>query len=348
MAKDAADVMGVALGKAAREAVQNVSKAARKRSRGHQLGPLSGPGGLAAGVGLAALAPLAGKGVSKLASGLSSNGSGPLKAVGEKLSDRVGEGVTSSVKDSVKDKVPGLGGASQGGKSQGVPGVGKGRRMPIQQDIDIGVPVGTVYNEWTQFERWPEFMHRVQQVSQEDESHLSFTTKAWGITKEFKAEILEQRPEERIKWRVTEGMIHNGVVTFHELAPRLTRVEINLDVEPGSLLEKAARGMRHVTRAVRADLARFKAHVLMEEEESGAWRGQVEDGDVKKKPSPRRSRSRSGSSESRARSSSRRTRGATNGGGQRSSNGAGKRSSTSSGSSARSAPGGRRTSGSRS
>jgi uncharacterized membrane protein len=192
-----------------------------------------------------------------------------------------------------------------------MPGVGKGRRMPIQQSIDVAVPLKTAYNQWTQFEDWPKFMHRVKNVSQEDESHLTFKTKVWGISKEFEAEIVEQRPDQRIKWKVTEGVTHTGVVTFHELADRLTRIEVSLDLEPGSLIEKAARGMRHVKRAVRADLARFKAYVMMEEEETGSWRGRIEDGDVKRRRSS--SRSRTSGSSSRRRSSS--SRSSSNGGG---------------------------------
>src|SRR6185503_14160164 len=142
-----------------------------------------------------------------------------------------------------------------------------------------------------------------QSVSQEDESHVSFKTKIWGFTREFKAEIVEQRPDERIKWKVSEGVTHTGVVTFHEVAPRLTRVEVNLDLEPGGLIEKAARGMRHVKRAVRADLARFKAYVMMNEEEDGAWRGTIEDGEVKKQRSSSSSRRRSSAS-SRSKSGS--------------------------------------------
>src|SRR5204863_232491 len=52
------------------------------------------------------------------------------------------------------------------------------------------------------------------------------------------------------------------------------------DVSPGSLIEKAARGMRHVKRAVRADLHRFKAYIEMQENETGAWRGVIEDGEL--------------------------------------------------------------------
>jgi hypothetical protein len=154
--------------------------------------------------------------------------------------------------------------------------------MPVQQSVDVAVPLETAYNQWTQFEDWPEFMHRVTNVSQDDPCEVKFATKIWGKTKEFTAHIETQRPDERIKWQVTEGMIHNGVVTFHELAPRLTRIELGLDVEPGSLLEKAARGMRHVKRAARADLHRFKAFIEMLEKETGAWRGVIEDGEVVK------------------------------------------------------------------
>jgi uncharacterized membrane protein len=229
-----------------------------------------------------------------------------------------------------KGLLPGGGGAK--GKSQGVPGVGKGRRMPIQQDIDIGAPLSTVYNQWTQFEDWPKFMHRLQQVAQEDETHVTFKTKIWGISKEFKAEIVEQRPDERIKWRVTDGVTHSGVVTFHELAPRLTRVELNLDVQPGSLIEKAARGMRHVKRAVRADMARFKAYVLMEQEETGAWRGAIEDGDVKKTSSS--SRNRSASSGRRTSSASSKRQRSSNSGRSRSASSGRTRASSSNGSSA--------------
>ena len=123
-------------------------------------------------------------------------------------------------------------------------------------------------------------MHRVTNVSQADECTINFTTKIWGKTKEYEAKIVTQRPDDRIKWKVSQGITHTGVASFHELAPRLTRIEISLDVDPGSLIEKAARGMRHIKRAVRADLHRYKAFIEMQEIETGAWRGVIEDGEV--------------------------------------------------------------------
>ena len=176
---------------------------------------------------------------------------------------------------------------------------GSGRRMPIQQSVDVAVPIKVAYNRWTQFEDWPEFMHRFESVEQAEDTKLSFTIKVWGITRKFQAEIVEQRPDQRIEWNVTEGLAHTGVVTFHELADHLTRIEVSLDFEPHGMLEKMGRGMRFTKRAVRADLHRFKALVELDEEAEGGWRGTIEDGEVK-----RRTERRSTGSSSRRRTQS--------------------------------------------
>jgi uncharacterized membrane protein len=273
MAKDVGDLIGTAIGRVARETAQSV---AASRKRGSRMN-LSGGRGLAAGAGLASLAPIAFKGAKSKFEG----------------------NVRDKAKEGAKDALP-----FGGGNKNEEAGVGKGRRMPIQQSMDIGAPLKTVYNEWTQFEEWPAFMHRLESVSQEDETHVRFKTKIWGKSKEFMAEIVEQVPDERIKWEVNEGVTHTGVVTFHETAKNLTHVELNMDVQPGSLIEKAARGMRHIKRAVRADMHRFKAHVMMNQEEHGAWRGTIDDGEVKRTRSRSRSTSRSGSSSSRSSGSS--------------------------------------------
>ena len=232
---------------------------------------------------------------------------------GEKVNDKAGDG----------------GGGGKGAQ----PGVGKGRRMPVQQAIDVGVPVSVAYNQFTQFEEWPKFMHRVQSVSQEDETHLKFKTKIWLFSREFTAEIEEQRPDERILWNVTEGITHHGVATFHELAPRLTRIEISVDVEPSGLIEKSARGMRHVKRAIRADLHRYKAYTMMHEEADGEWRGTIEDGEVKEEAE---SESKERESQS-SRSSSRRSSGDSKSGSERKSR-SGSKSGSGSRSSSRSKP----------
>ena len=186
------------------------------------------------------------------------------------------------------------------GEGSAAPGHGSGRRMPIQQSVDVAVPIKVAYDQWTQFEEWPRFMHRLESVDQIDESTVAFSAKVWGVNKRFEAKILEQRPEERIEWDVSQGLAHIGVVTFHELSKRLTRIEVTLDVEPDSLVEKAARGMRFIKRAVRGDLHRFKAYVELNEEAEDGWRGTIDHGEVK-----RRKRSSSGSNGKRSRGNNR-------------------------------------------
>jgi uncharacterized membrane protein len=277
------------------------------KSNGAAKGGLSGVKGVAAGAGAAALIPFALKNAGKLAKGLGVDGlENVVKSPGDALggaASNVGERLMSNAKDKAKDTLdeaggPGgvmkdaakqmlpFGGGDGGGGGGGAEGVGKGRRMPVQQSVDIGLPIETVYNQWTQFEDWPQFMHRVTRVTQEDDCTVSFATKIWGKTKEFTAKIETQRPEEKIKWKVSQGMTHNGVVSFHELGPNLTRVMLSFDVDPGSLVEKFARGARHVKRAARADLHRFKAFIEMAEQETGAWRGVIEDGELVEEHDP--------------------------------------------------------------
>jgi uncharacterized membrane protein len=290
MAKDLSDTVRDTLGDIVKEAVKNIGDAKENKQT------MAGARGLAAGAGLAALAPLAKKGFDAVRSngGPSLPSPKPAKLAG-KAASKVGDRVGEKLKEGVSNKVDEAGGAAgvakqaaggllpggdSGGGKEGMEGVGKGRRMPVQQAVDVAVPLETAYNQWTQFEDWPNFMQRVTRVTQEDDCTVSFATKIWGKTKEFVAEIETQRPDERIKWRVTQGITHTGVVTFHELAPRLTRVELNIDVDPGSLIEKFARGARNIKRAVRADLHRYKAFIEMQEVETGAWRGVIEEGEL--------------------------------------------------------------------
>lgn len=290
MAKDLQETVRTTVKHALSEVGDSFNGAVGKRGGG-----LSGMKGIAAGAGAAVLVPLAVKNAGRLAQAVGIDGvadavKSPVQGLGSKVAGGVGDKVGEKIDEAggatgiIQSILPFGGGSGEDVRHDaGVPGVGKGRRMPVQQSIDIGAPVETVYNQWTQYEAWPAFMHRVTRVTQEDECTVSFETKIWGRSKEFTAQIETQRPDARVKWRVTEGITHQGVVTFHELGPNLTRVLLSMDLEPGGMLEKAARGMRHVKRAARADLHRFKSFIEMAEHETGAWRGVIEDGAVKRK-----------------------------------------------------------------
>jgi uncharacterized membrane protein len=265
VAKNIAGVMRDRVARAARGTAHSVARGTAhsigRDGKGRSSGnALAGAGGVAAGAGLAAIAPVV------------------VKRAGKAAIHRLAGGGDGDAAQQAGETAPRRG--TGGGAQKGAPGVGAGRRMPVQQSMDVGVPIQTCYNQWTQFEDWPTFMQRVTRVTQEDPVTVSFAAKIWGTTKTFTAQIETQRPDERIRWHVEDGIMHTGVVTFHELAPRLTRVELSVDVDPGSWLEKGARGMRHIKRAMRADMHRFKAFIEMQEVETGAWRGVIEDGEL--------------------------------------------------------------------
>jgi len=149
----------------------------------------------------------------------------------------------------------------------------------VQKSIDVDVPVSTAYNQWTQFETYPQFMSGVESITQLDETHLHWVTDIAGVEREFDAEISEQHPDERIAWHSTGGDTrHAGVVTFHRLDESRARVMVQIDWQPSGLAEKVGSAVNVDDRQVTRDLERFKEVIEGRSAESGAWRGDVEAG----------------------------------------------------------------------
>ena len=146
----------------------------------------------------------------------------------------------------------------------------------IEESIDVAVPVRTAYNQWTQFEDFPRFMEGVEEVRQIDDTHLHWRTKVGGRDKEFDAEITEQRPDERIAWSATRGAEQAGVVTFHRVDDRRTRIMLQLEAEPDGTAEKVGDALGVLKRRVKGDLERFREMIESRGSESGGWRGEVE------------------------------------------------------------------------
>ncbi|WP_107705205.1 SRPBCC family protein [Nocardioides allogilvus] len=149
----------------------------------------------------------------------------------------------------------------------------------VQKSIDVDVPVSTAYNQWTQFESFPEFMGGVESITQSDDTHTHWVTNIAGVEREFDAEITEQHPDERVAWRSVGGEVqHGGVVTFHRLDESTTRVMVQIDWQPSGAAEKVASAINVDDRQVAKDLESFKQLIESRGNESGAWRGDVDAG----------------------------------------------------------------------
>jgi uncharacterized membrane protein len=149
----------------------------------------------------------------------------------------------------------------------------------VETSIEVNVPVETAYNQWTQFEEFPRFMDGVQEVRQLDDTRLRWTAEVGGKTEEWEAEITEQQPDERVAWKATDGKANAGVVTFHPLDENRTKIAVEIEWEPEGIVESIGQKLGADERRVEGDLERFKELIESRGTETGAWRGEVEQGD---------------------------------------------------------------------
>lgn len=146
----------------------------------------------------------------------------------------------------------------------------------IEQSVDVDVPVRTAYNQWTQFEEFPKFMDGIVEVRQLSDTRLLWRSEIGGVDESWEAEIDEQVPDERIAWHSVTGAKNAGVVTFHRLDDRKTRVMLQLDYDPQGILENVGDALGAVSLRVKGDLGRFKEFIESLGQETGAWRGNVQ------------------------------------------------------------------------
>jgi uncharacterized membrane protein len=148
----------------------------------------------------------------------------------------------------------------------------------VEESIDVNAPLTTAYNQWTQFEEFPKFMDGVKSVTQIDDTHLRWVAEIGGTEEQWEAEITEQQPDRKIVWRALDGHHNSGTVTFEPLGDNQTRINVVIEHETEGLTEALGSALGADSRKVKGDLERFKQVVEGLGTETGAWRGEVEQG----------------------------------------------------------------------
>ncbi|GAA0504034.1 polyketide cyclase [Saccharopolyspora subtropica] len=218
----------------------------------------------------------------RLTESAGNGGKGLLSAVtggggigGAVLKSAVGGGLNK-----VKDKAAGLlgGGKAGGGKK-------RANVVNIVEHIDVGLPLRVVYDQWTQFEEFPSWTRKVNSVEQESDEKLLWKAQIFLSHRDWEATIVEQVPDERIVWtsKAAKGTV-DGSVTFHELAPNMTRVLLVIEYRPKGFFEKTGNLWRAQGRRVRSDLRHIKRHMMtrtiLEQDKIEGWRGEIRDAEV--------------------------------------------------------------------
>ncbi|MFF7403283.1 SRPBCC family protein [Streptomyces murinus] len=195
-------------------------------------------------------------------------GKGPLRTALELGASRA--------KDNVMDAVKNIGGGKKGGK-------GRSGNKPtvIMEFIDVGVPLRTAYDQWTQFQDFSTFAHGVKSVSRAGDTETDWQAKIFLSSRSWKARTTEQIPDQRIQW-TSEGAKGStkGVVTFHALGDNLTRVLLVIEYYPSGFFEKTGNLWRAQGRRVRLDLKHFARFISLKAEADDGWRGEIRDGEV--------------------------------------------------------------------
>jgi uncharacterized membrane protein len=208
-------------------------------------------------------------GMLREAAGAVLGGESPVKAAVAKKAKDAKESVTGKLKEAV-------GGGKGGRKGEAL------KATNIVETVDIGAPLRTVYDHWTQFEEFSSFMNGVVNVTRKDETTSDWRVKVAMSNRTWKATIEEQVPDERIVWSSEgdKGSTH-GAVSFHELAPNLTRVVVVVEYSPSGFFEKTGNLWRAQGRRLRLDLKHFQRHVTLHaDEEIEGWRGEIRDSEV--------------------------------------------------------------------
>ncbi|MFH8381387.1 SRPBCC family protein [Kitasatospora sp. NPDC018058] len=133
----------------------------------------------------------------------------------------------------------------------------------IEESVEVSAPLDEVYGHWVRCEDFPRFMRGVVSVDVSGPGSSSWVVETAGGRREFKAVTTEVVEGERVAWDGggTAPVRHSGVVTFHHVDDRTTRVMLQLEIEPHALWAHLAEALGFVDRRVIDDLNDFKRHV---------------------------------------------------------------------------------------
>jgi len=143
-------------------------------------------------------------------------------------------------------------------------------------EIVVDAPLSQVYNQWTQFEEFPQFMGNVDEVRQLDDRHLHWKATIGGQDVEWDAEIKEQVPDSKIIWESVGGAMNAGLVSFKAVTPMETEVHLEMSYEPEGVLQSIGAALGMMGREVDEDLKNFKEFIEERGVATGGWRGELE------------------------------------------------------------------------
>ena len=138
-----------------------------------------------------------------------------------------------------------------------------GRGIRVEESVFIVRSPEELYRFWRNFENLPRIMSHVESVQVLSETRSRWRVEApAGMTSEWEAEIINDRPPQLIAWRTLPGALvaHAGSVQFTPTAGG-TRIAVSLQYDPpGGTLTHAVAALMDADagRRIEHDLREFK------------------------------------------------------------------------------------------
>jgi hypothetical protein len=132
----------------------------------------------------------------------------------------------------------------------------------VQQAIEVGAPLHTVYEQLAAFENYPRFMTGVEQVIPIGANRTHWVMDVDGHRREFDAQITELSMDERVSWSTTDGPLVAETITLRPMGETRTQVVAQLEADIAYLMPSDRHGQETLNRRLKDDLVTFKG--LME------------------------------------------------------------------------------------
>jgi uncharacterized membrane protein len=128
----------------------------------------------------------------------------------------------------------------------------------VQQAIEVGAPLHTVYEQLATFENYSRFMAGVERVTQTGNDQTHWIMDLDGHRREFEATITERSLDERVAWVTMDGPLLAETITLRPIGETKTQVVAQLEADVAFLMPSDRHGQETLNKRLKADLDTFK------------------------------------------------------------------------------------------
>jgi uncharacterized membrane protein len=133
------------------------------------------------------------------------------------------------------------------------------QRLAIEDTIVVEAPIQEVYEQWSDLNRFPDFMRNVISVTPTGENRYHWIASFFGQRQEWDAEVTAREQQRNVAWKSVTGQENSGQLTFSPRGDTATEVRLNMELTPpiGLAPQRFDKLAQSARKATRKDLRRL-------------------------------------------------------------------------------------------